>query len=101
MDNNKLETISNLFEGKEIRSIWNAEKEEYYFSVIDVVNALTESKNPRKYWSVLKIRLKKEGSELTTDCSQLKLTLKLTPSYAGGLGKLIVLDRVTKKPTRT
>ena len=73
MDNNKLETISNLFEGKEIRSIWNAEKEEYYFSVIDVVNALTESKNPRKYWSVLKIRLKKEGSELTTDCSQLKL----------------------------
>ena len=73
MDNNKLETISNLFEGKEIRSIWNTEKEEYYFSVIDVVNALTESKNPRKYWSVLKIRLKKEGSELTTDCSQLKL----------------------------
>lgn len=73
MDNNKLETISNLFEGKEIRSIWDSEKEDYYFSVIDVVNALTESKNPRKYWSVLKIRLKKEGSELTTNCSQLKL----------------------------
>lgn len=73
MDNNKLETISNLFEGKEIRSIWDSEKEDYYFSVIDVVNALTESKNSRKYWSVLKIRLKKEGSELTTICSQLKL----------------------------
>ena len=73
MENNKLETISNLFEGKEIRSVWNSEKEKYYFSVVDVVNALTESKEPRKYWSVLKIRLKKEGSELTTNCSQLKL----------------------------
>ena len=75
MRDNKLETISNLFEGKEIRSIWNAEKEEYYFSVVDVIEALTESKEPRKYWSVLKNRLKKEGSELTTKCSQLKITL--------------------------
>lgn len=65
--------ISNLFEGKEIRSIWDAEKEEYYFSVVDVVSALTDSKEPRKYWSVLKNRLKKEGSELTTKCSQLKM----------------------------
>lgn len=73
MEKNKLETISNLFQGKEIRSVWNSEKEEYYFSVVDVVNALTESKEPRKYWSVLKTRLKKEGSELTTNCSQLKL----------------------------
>ena len=73
MDNNKLETISNLFEGKEIRSIWDAEKEEYYFSVVDVVGALTSSEEPRKYWSVLKNRLKKEGSELTTKCSQLKM----------------------------
>ena len=70
---NKLETISNLFEGKEVRSIWNSEKEEYYFSVVDVVSALTDSKEPRKYWSVLKNRLKKEGSELTTKCSQLKM----------------------------
>ena len=71
--NNKIETISNLFEGKEIRSIWDAEKEEYYFSVVDVVAALTDSPEPRKYWSVLKSRLKKEGSELTTKCSQLKM----------------------------
>ena len=71
--NNKLETISNLFEGKEIRSIWDSEKEEYYFSVVDVVSALTESNDARKYWSVLKLRLKKEGSVLTTNCSQLKL----------------------------
>ena len=73
MKNNKLETISNLFEGKEIRSVWNADKEDYYFSVVDVVSALTDSKEPRKYWSVLKNRLKKEGSELTTKCSQLKM----------------------------
>jgi len=70
---NKLETISNLFEDKEIRSIWDSEKEEYFFSVVDVIGALTDSKEPRKYWSVLKLRLKKEESELTTNCSQLKL----------------------------
>ena len=49
---NKLETISNLFEGKEIRSVWDTEKEEYYFSVVDVISDLTDSKEPRKYWSV-------------------------------------------------
>ena len=73
MDNNKLDTITNLFEGKEIRSIWNSEKEDYYFSVVDVIKALTDSTNPRKYWSVLKNRLKKEGSQVTTNCSQLKM----------------------------
>lgn len=71
--NNKWETISNLFEDKEIRSIWDSEKEDYYFSVVDIIGALTDSKEPRKYWSVLKNRLKKEGSELTTNCSQLKM----------------------------
>ncbi len=70
---NKLETISNLFEGKEIRSIWNQEDEEYYFSVVDVIGALTDSTEPRKYWSVLKGRLRKEGSEVTTNCSHLKM----------------------------
>ncbi len=75
-ENKKLETISNLFEGKEIRSIWDSKKEEYFFSVVDVINALTESSDARKYWSVLKLRLKKEGSELTTNCSQLKLKAK-------------------------
>ena len=66
---NKLETISKLFEGNEIRSVWDLEKGDYYFSVVDVVGALTESKDPRKYWSVLKNRLKKEGGEVTTKCS--------------------------------
>lgn len=70
---NKLETITNLFEGKEIRSVWNPEVEDYYFSVVDVIEVLTGSKDSRKYWSVLKLRLRKEGSELTTKCSQLKL----------------------------
>lgn len=73
-DNNKLETISNLFEGKEIRSIWDSKKEEYYFSVVDVIGALTESKNPNDYWYRLKKRMtEEEKSELSTKCRQLKL----------------------------
>src|SRR6185312_3954120 len=62
-----------LFESKKIRSLWDAEKETWYFSIVDVVAVLTDSPNPRKYWSVLKTRLRKEGSELATNCSQLKL----------------------------
>lgn len=62
-----------LFEGNQIRSIWDNEREEWYFSIVDIIGVLTESENPRKYWSVLKIRLKKEGNELATICSQLKL----------------------------
>ena len=53
MENNKLETISNLFEDNEIRSVWDSEKEEYYFSVVDVIAALTGSSIPRNYWSDL------------------------------------------------
>ncbi len=70
---NKLETISNLFEGKEIRSIWNSEKEDYYFSVADVIGALTESPRPRKYWNALKTKLNNEGSKLSSKLGQLKL----------------------------
>lgn len=62
-----------MFEGNKIRSSWNSEKEEWYFSIIDILGVLTESENPRKYWSVLKTRLKKEGNELATICSQLKM----------------------------
>ena len=61
-----------LFEGNQIRSIWDIEREEWYFSIVDIVGVLTESENPRKYWSVLKTRLKKEGNELATICSQLQ-----------------------------
>ncbi len=73
MKNDKLETISNLFEGSEIRSIWNSEKEEYYFSVIDIIRALTDSKIPKRYWSDLKRKLTEEGSELYENIVQLKL----------------------------
>ncbi|PLK29514.1 phage antirepressor protein, partial [Faecalibacterium prausnitzii] len=65
-----------LFEDQKIRTAWDAEKEEWYFSIVDVVAVLTEQKDSRsaaKYWSVLKVRLKNEGSELTTNCSQLKM----------------------------
>ena len=77
MNQNKLETISNLFENKEIRSIWDSEKEEYYFSVIDVINALAEPTNPRDYWYQLKKRLsKEEKSEVSTKCRQLRMRAK-------------------------
>ena len=62
-----------LLEDKKVRTIWDEEAEEWYFSVVDVVAVLTESPNPRKYWSVLKTRLKTEGSQLATNCSQLKM----------------------------
>ena len=65
-----------LFEDKRIRTAWDEEKEEWYFSIVDVVAVLTDQPDQRhaaKYWSVLKTRLKKEGSELTTNCSQLKM----------------------------
>ena len=67
------EHLSKSFENSMIRTAWNEQEEEWYFSVVDVVGVLTESPNPRKYWSVLKTRLKAEGSELTTNCSQLKM----------------------------
>ncbi len=72
-DNNKLETISNLFEGNEIRSVWDSEKEEYYFSVIDVIKALTDSNIPKRYWSDLKRKLTEEGSQLYENIVQLKI----------------------------
>lgn len=73
MNQNKLETITNLFDGTEIRSIWNSEKEEYYFSVVDVISALTESNIPKRYWSDLKRRLTDEGSELYEKIVRLRL----------------------------
>ncbi|MCI9246890.1 MAG: phage antirepressor protein [Clostridia bacterium] len=77
MDNNKLEIISNLFEDSEIRSVWDSEKEEYYFSVVDVIEALTESKDSKDYWYRLKKRMtEEEKSELSTFCRQLKLKSK-------------------------
>ena len=73
MKDSKLATISNLFEGIEIRSIWDPEKEEYYFSVVDVVKALTGSNIPKRYWSDLKRKLDEEGSQLYANIVRLKM----------------------------
>ncbi|GKG91582.1 BRO-N domain-containing protein [Gordonibacter urolithinfaciens] len=62
-----------LFESQEIRSAWNEDEAEWYFSVVDVVGVLTESQDGRKYWNKLKQRLKYEGNETVTNCHQLKL----------------------------
>ncbi len=70
-----------LFDGKQVRYIWDEKQEKYFFSVVDVIRVLTDSENPRKYWSVLKTRLKQEGSEMATNCSQLKLPSSDGKSY--------------------
>lgn len=70
-----------LFEQKQVRTLWDEEQEKWYFSIVDVVGVLIYSPNPRKYWSVLKTRLKKEGSELAANCSQLKMLSADGKSY--------------------
>lgn len=67
------ETAIKLFEDKRVRALWNEDQEKWFFSIIDVVGILSDSENSRKYWSVLKTRLKAEGSQLATNCSQLKM----------------------------
>lgn len=68
-----MENKIKVFENRQVRTLWNAEEEEWYFSVIDVVAVLTDSEDPKNYWYVLKNRLKKEGSELLTFCKGLKM----------------------------
>ena len=62
-----------IFEEKKVRTVWDDETEEWFFSVVDVVAILTDSPNPNNYWKVLKHRLRKEGNESVTNCNQLKL----------------------------
>ncbi|MDP2413243.1 Bro-N domain-containing protein [Daejeonella sp.] len=62
-----------LFEEEKARSLWDETLEKWFFSIVDVVSVLTESPNPNNYWKVLKNRLKKEGSQLVTNCNQLKM----------------------------
>ena len=78
MEKTKLQTITNLFENNEIRSIWNSEEEEYYYSVVDVIAALTNSdyQKSRNYWKWLKGKLHNEGSELVSNTNQLKMKSK-------------------------
>ena len=76
MKENKLETIVGLFDGSEIRSIWDGEKGDYYFSVVDVIEVLTNANIPRNYWSDLKRKLSEEGSQLHENIVQLKMKSK-------------------------
>ena len=62
-----------LFDGKQVRYVWDEEQEKYFFSVVDVIQVLTGSVDGRTYWKVLKNRLLKEGNETVTNCNQLKL----------------------------
>jgi len=69
----KKENEIKLFEDKKVRTLWDVEQEKWYFSIVDVIAVLTDSLNPNNYWKVLKHRLTKEGSELVTNCNQLKM----------------------------
>lgn len=71
-----------FYNDHKVRAVWDEEHSKWWFSVVDIIAAITESPNPRKYWSVLKTRLKKAGNELTTNCSQLKLTAADGKKYA-------------------
>lgn len=65
--------ITKIFDNTSIRTVWDNEKEKYYFSVVDVISALTNSNTPRKYWNDLKRKLVDEGSELSDNIGQLKM----------------------------
>jgi cell filamentation protein len=71
-----------FFDNREVRAIWDDSQNKWWFSVVDVIGILTESANPRTYWSVMKTRLRKGGNELPTKCSQLKLTSADGKKYA-------------------
>jgi len=63
-----------IFEEKEVRTLWDEKSEKWFVSIVDVIEVLTDSDRPRKYWSDLKSKLKKEGSEVSEKIGQLKLT---------------------------
>lgn len=77
-----MKTSIRFYNDREVRAVWDENQNKWWFSAVDIVAAITESPNPRKYWSVLKTRLKKAGNELTTKCSQLKMTAADGKKYA-------------------
>jgi hypothetical protein len=86
-----------LFENKRIRTAWDEETQNYYFSVIDVIAVLTDQPTQRsaaKYWSVQKVRMKKEGNQLTTNCRQLKMTAEDGKSRATDVADVEHLLRI-------
>ena len=77
------ETAIKLFETKQVRSVWDTENEKWYFSIIDAIEALTGTDRPRKYWSDLKAKLKKEGSELSEKIGQFKMSISWRKKRTG------------------
>ena len=73
MKENKMYLVNKIFNDETIRTVWDKEQEKYFISVVDIVRILTNSKDPRHYWNVLKGRLKEDGNETVTNCDQLKL----------------------------
>jgi hypothetical protein len=73
LKNNKKMSNIQLFENQQVRTVWDAENEKWYVSIIDVIAILTESPNPQVYWRVMKKRLKDEGNETVTNCNGLKM----------------------------
>ena len=73
MNQDKMYLVNKIFNNETIRTVWDKEQEKYFISVVDIVGAVSESKDGRKYWNKLKQRLKKEGNESVTNCHQLKL----------------------------
>lgn len=71
-----MENKIKVFENRQVRTAWNADEEEWYFAVVDIIEVLTDSPNPQVYWRVLKKRLKDEGSETVTSCNALKMLAK-------------------------
>ena len=83
-----------LFEQQQVRIVWDAEVEKYYFSIVDVVQILTDSADGRKYWNKLKQRLKAEGNESVTNCHQLKLPAADGKKYKTDVADLEQLFRL-------
>jgi len=84
-----------IFENQPVRAVWDEESGKWYFSIADVCVVLTDSVDGRKYWSVLKTRLKKEGSELATNCSQLKMQAADGKYYLTDIADTVLLRRMS------
>ena len=82
MNQDKMHLINKIFNNETIRTVWDKEKEKYFVSVVDIVWAISESKDGRKYWNKLKQRLKDEGNQTVTNCHQLKLKAQDMPNMS-------------------
>ena len=90
-----------LFENQPNRAAWDEEKEEWYFSIVDVMRILTESPNPQTYWRVMKKRLKDEGNETVTNCNALKMTAcSKYPLSNSDFGKYLIYSAATSPKNR-